>query len=207
MEQLNSSVVWGLTKWWVGDKISSWESEDKQKEVWYYRPRPPESWFCPTSCCTSACWGWNPTDILEEYPVSGAKTPWVLEDFLIVIQCGLKLCTSTSNLAEFLNALEISQLKMQGRGSAQLPSLTVAATKLPMHPWPQSMTCAFFLTLPLGRRFFHLQQPATGTAPSPGCSYKAQHRSPYTRVPPNIAVLARGAGYSAPFSVRTKVTF
>lgn len=75
----------------------------------YYTSRLPASHFCPTGY-TSACWGWKPTEILEGYLASGTKTPWVLEDFLIVIQCGLKLCTST-RLQTFWMLWKSSQLK------------------------------------------------------------------------------------------------
>lgn len=113
----------------------------------YYRSRPPASQFCPTGY-TSLAGDGSQLMLLRNILQVGLKL-WVLEDFLIVIQRGLKLYPSTSNLAEFLNALEIISAEMQGRGWAHLPSLTRGATKLPVHPWPQSMICAFFLTLPL----------------------------------------------------------
>lgn len=170
----------------------------------YYTSRLPASQFCPTGY-TSACWGWKPTEILEEYLASGTETPWVLEDFLIVIQCGLKLCTST-RLQTFWMLWKSSQLKCRAEAQPICLHWLVVPRSFPCIPDHSLWFVPSFSLCLSGRWSFHLQQPASGTAPSLSCSYNVQHRSPYTRVPPSNAVLARGAGYSAPFSVGNKIS-
>lgn len=101
-------------------------------------------------------WG-KSTDILGEYLGNGAKTPWVMENFLIVTQHVLKLCTSRSVHPEnFWMFWKSSQLEMQSKVPAHLTSLTGCATSFSCILWTKSMTFALFLTLHLRQAILSL---------------------------------------------------
>lgn len=131
------------------------------------------SQVCPVGC-TSACWGGKSTDILGEYLGNGAKTPWVMENFLIVTQHVLKLCTSRSVLPERISGCFGNHLSWRCRAKSQLILLDWLVVPQVSHaPHEQNLwLLLYFILYVLDKQFFLLYQPSSETRPFLSRSYK-----------------------------------
>lgn len=109
-------------------------------------------------------WG-KSTDILGEYLGNGAKTPWVMENFLIVTQHVLKLCTSRSVHPERISGCFGNHLSWRCRAKSQLILLhwlvvpQVSRASCEQNLW----LLPYFLLYILDKQFFHLYQPYSET--------------------------------------------